>query len=155
MLLEANGCFGDDFEIDGGGYNMIYSSKMRHDLSADSNVVNLFIYKEKEKGIREYGTGGSILSFHEVLTARPYRHTSGAAVTTYVATGDVESVTLIGKNAAAKLPLGKNDISIIAKPKEIIGGPLEMFSTVGYKVTTAVTYKNGNAGINLMCVPSA
>lgn len=155
MLLENNGCFGEDFEIDGGGYNMVYSAKMRHDLSADSNIVNLFIYKEKEKGIRSYGTGGSILDFHEVLTARPYRHTSGSAVTTYVATGDVESVALIGRNAAAKLPLGKSDISIIIKPKEVIGGPLDMFSTVGYKITTAITYKNGNAGINLMCVPSA
>lgn len=155
MLLKKNGCWGDDFEVDGGGYNMVYGAIMQHDLLKDSNIINMMVYKESEKGLRKYGTGGKIMGFNEVLTARPYKHTMGAAVTTYVATGDCESVTLIGKNAAAKLPLGKNDIDVIVKAKEVIGGPLNMYSTVGYKITTAVTYKNANAGINLMCYPTA
>ena len=151
MLLRKNGAWGDEFEVEGGGYNAVWDAELEHDIQLDTTLINLFIYKEKESGLRDYKPG-MLMMMKPTLTHRPFRSAVGTPLV-YSATGSVHHVAVFGRNAMAKLPLAKNDIEVIVKSKESggVSNPLEMYSTLGWKYTTAVTYKNACAGAQIWC----
>lgn len=149
--LRANGAYGPKFEIAGGGYWQIYDGIQEEELGADSDIKNLFITKEKETGIRTY-VPGTISMLHPVLTFYPFRSVPDTGTSTYDATGGAVHSAIFGKNAIKRLPLGKKDVQIIHKSKESGGtsNPLEMYSTLGWKITMAVVNTDTNASVALI-----
>jgi hypothetical protein len=144
--MRENGIYGPRFELPGGGYNIVYDAKQEGDLGADTSITNLFIYKEKEDGIRSYKPG-TIAMCKPTLTYYPFRSAATGAAT-YAASGAVRYAPIFGKNCMVRLPIGSKDIQIIYKDKSSGGtsNPLEMYSTLGWKYRGAFTVYDSNAG---------
>ena len=152
VLMHHSGYFGDGYEYPGGGYKFVMDALNYGDMLADSNIVNLFIQKEKEKGIREYGWGGKLLSLDPEITMRPFRCAVGGAGT-YAANGVCDIALLLSQAAAVKMPLEKSDVEIIIKGKKEGGhaNPLELFSSYGWKIKLAAGVDKPAAMIGIAC----
>ncbi len=146
--LRAGGGYGPRFELAGGGYNMILDTDQEDSIGNDSNFTNLYIYKEKETGIRTWPESGRIAMCRPEVTGIPYR-TAVTGAGTYSATGVVRVAAIFGKQAMKKMPLGINDIEIIAKGESSggVANPLNRYSTSGWKARIAAAKMDMNVGI--------
>jgi N4-gp56 family major capsid protein len=147
--LRNNGCLGPMWEIDGGGYNMVYDAITEEDLQND--LISAFQYKPNEAVIRKYPDRGMVAMCRPTLTTIPMRSAvTGAG--TYSATGIVHYTPIFGKNCIAKLPLDQMDVKVIAKG-ETSGGtsnPLNRFSTTGWEYVGAFLGRNFAAGASVV-----
>ncbi len=146
--LRAGGGYGPRFELPGGGYNMILDTDQEDSIGNDSNFTNLYIYKEKETGIRTWPESGRIAMCRPEVTGIPYR-TAVTGAGTYSATGVVRVAAIFGQQAMKKMPLGINDIQIIAKGESSggVANPLNRYSTTGWKARIAAAKMDMNVGI--------
>jgi hypothetical protein len=147
--LRNNGCLGPMWEIDGGGYNMVYDAITEEDLQND--LITAFAYKPNEAVIRKYPDRGMIAMCRPTLTTIPMR-TAVTGAGTYSATGIVHYTPIFGKNCLAKLPLDQMDVKVIAKG-ETSGGtsnPLNRFSTTGWEYVGAFLGRNFAAGASIV-----
>lgn len=155
--MHGSGHFGNDFEISGGGYWLILDAFNYGDIEADSNLILLFQNKEKEVGLRDFkgdlgSSGRQLLSMSLELTQRPFRcAVTGAG--TYARAGVVDIALVLGKNAASQMPLEKNDIEIIVKPKDEGGhaNAMELFSTIAWKYKVAAALHDTSGAIGIAC----
>lgn len=152
ILMHGTGHYGPEFEIGGGGYAFVLDAFNFGDMLADSNIINLFIQKEKESGMREYGWGGKLLSLDPVQTARPFRCAVGGAGT-YARTGVCDIALLLGKTAASRMPLEKSDIQVIIKDKTEGGhaNPGELYSTFTWKHKLAAAKHDCSGAVGIIC----
>jgi hypothetical protein len=146
--LRAGGGYGPRFELMGGGYNMILDTDQEDSIGNDSNFTNLYIYKEKETGIRTWPESGRIAMCRPEVTGIPYR-TAVTGAGTYSATGVVRVAAIFGQQCMKKMPLGINDIEIIAKGESSggVANPLNRYSTSGWKARIAAAKMDMNVGI--------
>ena len=146
--LRAGGGYGPRFELAGGGYNMILHTDQEDSNGNDSNFTDLYIYKEKETGIRTWPESGRIAMCRPEVTGIPYR-TAVTGAGTYSATGVIRVAAIFGKQAMKKMPLGINDIEIIAKGESSggVANPLNRYSTSGWKARIAAAKMDMNVGI--------
>jgi hypothetical protein len=146
--LRAGGGYGPRFELAGGGYNMILDTDQEDSIGNDSNFTNLYIYKEKETGIRTWPESGRIAMCRPEVTGIPYR-TAVTGAGTYSATGVIRVAAIFGKQAMKKMPLGINDIDIIAKGESSggVANPLNRYSTAGWKARIAAAKMDMNVGV--------
>lgn len=148
--LRKYGAMGSAFEIPGGGYNGVYDADLEAQILADTQLLELFTHTEKEAGgIRGY-TPGKLMMIQPIFSGVPFR-TAVTGAGTYASGGICHYMSIFGQQAGAVMPLQQNDIQIIAKGKQEIGGPLERFSTTGWKVQLAIGKMDMNAGVALIC----
>jgi len=143
--IRENRCMGPNFEIEGGGYDMVLDATTEEDIQAD--LISAFSYKPNEAVVRKYPDRGMIAMCKPTITTIPFR----SAVTgdgVYSATGMCHYTPIFGKNCLAKLPLDQMDVKVIAKG-ETSGGtsnPLNRFSTCGWEYVGAFLGRNFAAG---------
>lgn len=151
--LRKNGCMGPNWEIDGGGYNIVLDPVTEADIQA--SLISAFTYKPNEAVERKYPDRGMIAMCHPTITTLPFR-TAAAAAGTYDAAGAIHYTPIFGKNCMAKLPLAQMDIQAIAKG-ETSGGtanPMNRFSTTAWLYVGAFLLRNAAAGCCVMSVES-
>lgn len=143
--LRRNGIYGPRFEVKGGGYWMVMHADQEGDLTGDAAMTLLYQNKEKESGLRTYKPG-VVYMMHPVLTYYPFR-SANTMDATYDSNGDVMHATIFGKNCLKRLPLQNSDLEIIYKSKKNTGAnPLELYSTLGWKIHMAVDGVDFGAG---------
>ena len=151
VLLHATGHYGPAYE-DNGGYPIVLDAYNFGDMTADSDVISLFINKEKESGLRNYGWNGNLLSLNPVQTMRPFRcAVSGAG--TYAANGVCDIALVMSNKFASRMPLEKNDIEIIIKGKDEGGhyNALNLYGTAGWKHKLAAALHDTSAAVGIAC----
>ena len=144
--LRKNGCFGPQWEIAGGGYNMLLDAVTEADVQTD--LISVYQYKDADSILRKYPDGGMIAMCRPAFTGVPFHSAVGGAGT-YDAAGAVHYTPLWGKNSAAKMPIEDTDIKVIAKAENSggVANPLNRYSTTGWELALALAKKNMAAGV--------
>lgn len=147
--LRKIGIMGPQWEIEGGGYNMVYDAVTEADIQAD--LITAFQYKEGKDELRKYPDRGMIAMCKPTLTTIPFRSAVGGAGT-YAKGGIVHYTPVFGKNCLAKLPVEQMDIKVIAKGEKTGGtaNPLERYSTTGWEYVGAFLKRNVAAGVAIL-----
>lgn len=148
----------------------LISPHLETQLLADSDFKAVHEYKDRTKGLehREIGIWGGVRWYS---TNEPFRFPQttigtagssygvGASGANYSATGDVESTFIMGPQAfgITTFTRGKGKgaklvAPIIVEPASKIGGPLHMFSTIGWKLEFVAKGLNPLFGVQIWTV---
>ena len=152
-FLRKNGCMGPNFELDGGGYNIVLDPVTEADVQA--SLISAFTYKPNEAVERKYPDRGMIAMCRPTITTIPFRSAVGGAGT-YAAEGAVHYTPVFGKNCVAKLPLEHMGIQVLYKGEDSGGtsNPGNRFSTHFWGYTGAFLMRNAAAGCSILTVES-
>jgi hypothetical protein len=153
MFLMISGCDGPNWWING-GYLACPGPGPYNDLIGDTDVKNMFIYSEPE-GIHGHYAGRLAAISFSPTSSRCELRTAISGAASYSEVGAVHYVPVFGKNAIKKMPLEHQEYDVIVKTKAEIGGPLEMFETIGWKHKWAGKVVDANGAISIMCGSSA
>lgn len=138
--------------FDHGYFVGIVDSEVARDLRADSDWKNVAVYKDNVKWLLN-GELGEAYGIRWVRTTQPWRHAIDSY--TYSASGLVHVVPIFGAQALGVLELSGQGKHIIAVEGPSKSDPLDMYQTIGWKVTNAVRTLNAFNSVLLLCGATA
>ncbi len=133
-----------------GKYVCVLDPDIEYDFMSDTDWKGVATY-QNAKALYN-GEIGTWLGVRFVSATSIYRETVAGV---YDAAGAVHVATLMGREAFGVVDLEGDKKKIIIKDAKDLGQPLEMSSTVGWKVGFASKVLNGCFGINILCGVSA
>jgi hypothetical protein len=138
-------------QYDGQGWVCLVDPSLLSDLMDDPDWKNVATYKDSAKNLYN-GEIGKWLNIRFVEVSEIYRE-SVAGIRQDE--GDVYVATLLGKEAYGVVELAGDQKRIYVRTAKELGQPLEMTSTVGWKIGFTTTILNGNFGVNILCGASS
>ena len=122
--------------LDGGYYAAIIHPNVAYDLMRDTEWIDWQKHTSPEHMYNgEIGRIANVVFFESTEAKVFPAGTYGTGASAYTTTIPVYATLIIGKNAYGKTAIQGGGLETIIKSKEQAGGPLNQYSTVGWKAT--------------------